>query len=56
MAKPARTAKTAPDTASPKETLEKLFEQRDRARPGSREETEAAGKIAEAVFPDSNAD
>jgi len=39
-----------------KKTLKQLFEERDRTTPGSREEEEAAKKILEAVFPDTNAD
>jgi hypothetical protein len=46
----------ATPTVSPKKTLKHLFEERDRTRPGSREEEEAAKKIAEAVFPDTDAD
>ncbi len=51
---PARSRATP--AASPKKTLGELFEERDRARPGSREEEEAAKKILETVFPDTNAD
>jgi hypothetical protein len=50
-AKPA----TTPATGR-KKTLKQLFEERDRTRPGSREEEQAAEKILEAVFPDTNAD
>jgi hypothetical protein len=39
-----------------KKALNELFEERDRTKPGSREETKAAEKILEAVFPDTNAD
>jgi hypothetical protein len=41
---------------SPENSLKKLFENRDRTRPGSREEELAAEKILEAMFPDTNAD
>jgi hypothetical protein len=41
---------------SPENSLKKLFENRDRARPGSKEEKQAAEKILEAMFPDTNAD
>jgi len=56
MAKQTHTAKTATaPAATPKKTLKQLFEERDRTRPGSREEEEAAEKLLEAVFPDTNA-
>jgi len=42
--------------ASRKKTLKRLFEERDQTRPGSKEEEQAAEKILEAVFPDTNAD
>jgi hypothetical protein len=41
---------------SPENSLKKLFENRDRTRPGSREEKQASEKILEAIFPDTNAD
>jgi hypothetical protein len=44
---------TANSALSPEKTLKKLFEERDRTRPGSREEEQAAEKILEALFPDS---
>jgi hypothetical protein len=57
MSKPAQAAKsTATAAPSPKKSLKDLFEERDRTRPGSREEEQAAEKILEAVFPDTNAD
>jgi hypothetical protein len=43
-------------TTVPKKTLKQLFEERDRTRPGSKEEEEATKKILEATFPDTNAD
>jgi hypothetical protein len=49
--KPAATSAT-----SRKKSLKQLFEERDRTRPGSKEEEQAAEKILEAVFPDTNAD
>jgi hypothetical protein len=57
MSKPANVTKsTGTSAVSPKKTLEKLFEDRDRTHPGSREEERAAEKILEAVFPDTKAD
>jgi hypothetical protein len=57
MSKQANAVKsTVTSVPSPKKTLKKLFEERDRTRPGSREEEQAAEKILEAVFPDTNAD
>jgi hypothetical protein len=56
MSKQAHAAKSAPPKASPKKALEELFVERDRTRPGSREEQQAAEKILEALFPDTNAD
>ena len=57
MSKQANVTKSPGTSAvSPKKTLKKLFEERDRTRPGSREEEQAAEKILEAVFPDTNAD
>jgi hypothetical protein len=38
-----------------KKSLEVLFETRDRAKPGSKEEELAAERILEGVFPDTNA-
>ena len=38
-----------------KKSLKELFEARDLTQPGSREEEQAAEKILEAVFPDTNA-
>jgi hypothetical protein len=40
---------------SSKKALQQLFEERDRTLDGSKEEEQAAEKIAEAIFPDSNA-
>jgi hypothetical protein len=52
-----QTPKPAADSANKTEkTLKKVFDERDRTSPGSREEEEAAKKILEAVFPDTNAD
>jgi hypothetical protein len=45
-----------PPAASSKKTLKQLFDERDRTRPGSREEEQAAEKILETMFPDTNAD
>jgi hypothetical protein len=36
--------------------LKELFDERARTRPGSKEEEQAAEKILESLFPDSNAD
>jgi hypothetical protein len=38
-----------------KRHCKELFDQRDRTRPGSREKEQAAEKILEALFPDTNA-
>jgi hypothetical protein len=51
MAKPAPISKPAP---TPKKTLKQIFEERDRSRPGSEEEKQAAEKILERVFPDTD--
>jgi hypothetical protein len=57
MSKQAHVAKsTASPAVRPKKTLEELFDERDRTRPGSREEEQAAEKILETLFPDTNAD
>jgi hypothetical protein len=48
----------APERTTPtqdKKSLERLFEERDRTQPGSKEEEQAAKKILESVFPDTNA-
>jgi hypothetical protein len=56
MAKQVQTTKTAPAPAvRSKKSLKQLFEERDRTRPGSREEEKAAEKILETIFPDTNA-
>ena len=55
MSKQAQVAKSMPPAASSKKTLKQLFDERDRTRPGSREEEKAAEKILEAMFPDTNA-
>jgi hypothetical protein len=56
MAKQVQTTKTAPTPAvRSKKSLKQLFEERDRTRPGSREEEKAAEKILETIFPDTNA-
>jgi hypothetical protein len=55
MAKQVSKTKTAVPAAHSKKTLQELFEERDRTRAGSKEEEQAAEKIAEAIFPDSNA-
>jgi len=44
-----------PTPVEAKKPLKQLFEQRDRTRPGSKEEEEATKKILESVFPDTNA-
>jgi hypothetical protein len=57
MSKQTHTEKpAAAPAASRKKTIKQLFEERDRTRPGSREEEQASEKILEAVFPDTNAD
>jgi hypothetical protein len=57
MAKQTQTAKAAPVPAvRSKKSLKQLFDERDRTRPGTREEEKAAEKILEAIFPDTNAD
>ena len=57
MSKPARAAKsTATPPKDAKKTLKALFQERDASRPGSREEEQAAEKILESLFPDTNAD
>jgi hypothetical protein len=48
----------APEGNAPtkdKKSLEQLFEERDRTKSGSKEEEQAAKKILESVFPDTNA-
>jgi hypothetical protein len=56
MSKQAHAAKsTATQTVSPKKKLKQLFDERDRSRPGSKEEKQAAEKILESLFPDTNA-
>jgi hypothetical protein len=56
MSKPARSAKsTAHPATSPKKPLKDLFDERDATRPGSKEEEQAAEKILESLFPDTNA-
>jgi len=53
-------ANTTKPVAAPapksKKLLKVLFEERDRTSPGSKEEKQAAEKILEAIFPDTNAD
>jgi hypothetical protein len=57
MTKQAQTTKAAPAPATrSKKSLKQLFDERDRTRPGSREEEKAAEKILETIFPDTNAD
>ena len=57
MAKQAQAAKATPAPAArPKKSLRQLFDERDRTRTRSREEEQAAEKILEAIFPDTNAD
>jgi hypothetical protein len=52
-----QTPKSATGSAvKAKKTLKQLFDERDRTAPGSREEEEAAKKILETVFPDTDAD
>src|ERR1700689_2037630 len=53
MSKRANTVKRTP---SSKKTLKKLFDERDRTRPGSRENEKTAEEILVAIFPDANAD
>jgi hypothetical protein len=55
MVKQARTMKTTAPRVGPEKSLQELFEERDRTPVGSNEEEQAAEKIAEAIFPDSNA-
>jgi hypothetical protein len=55
MPKSAHSAKPTPSTVSPKKALKELFDERDRTRPGSKEEEQAAEKILESLFPDTNA-
>jgi hypothetical protein len=56
MSKQAPAAKSTPTPAvSPKKTLKDLFDARDRTRPGSKEEEQAAERILETLFPDTNA-
>lgn len=55
MSKQTRGAKsTATPGLNPKKSLKELFDDRDRTRPGSREEEQAAEKILESVFPDTD--
>jgi hypothetical protein len=56
MSKQAHVAKSTAPAIGPKKTLKDLFDERDRTRPGSREEEQAAEKILETLFPDTNAD
>jgi hypothetical protein len=56
MSKRSNTVPPQPQAVAAKRPLKKLFEERDRTRPGSREEEEATKKILESVFPDTNAD
>jgi len=57
MSKQANLAKsTATVAPNSKKTLKKLFDERNSTRPGSRQEKEAAEKILETIFPDTNAD
>jgi hypothetical protein len=54
--KPAHSAKsTAHPATNPKRPLKDLFDERDATRPGSKEEEQAAEKILESLFPDTNA-
>jgi len=56
MSKPAHDTKsTEAPAANSKKTIKELFNDRDRARPGSKDEKQAAEKILESLFPDSNA-
>jgi hypothetical protein len=56
MSKRSNTAPEQPQAVQTKRPLKKLFEERDRTCPGSKEEEEATKKILESVFPDTNAD
>jgi hypothetical protein len=56
MTKQVQTSKSAPTPVRSKKSLKQLFNERDRASQGSREEEKAAEKILEAIFPDTNAD
>jgi hypothetical protein len=57
MAKQVQTAKAAPTSAiRSRKSLKQLLDERDRTRPGSREEEKAAEKILETIFLDTNAD
>jgi hypothetical protein len=47
-------SQTGSASAPAKKPLQELFEDRDRAQPGSPEEEEATKKILETVFPDTN--
>jgi hypothetical protein len=56
MSKNAPAAKsTATQPVNPKKKLRDLFDERDRTRIGSKEEEQAAEKILESLFPDTNA-
>jgi hypothetical protein len=56
MSKNAPAAKsTATQGVNPKKKLRDLFDERDRTRIGSKEEEQAAEKINESLFPDTNA-
>jgi len=56
MSKQAHASKsTTTQAVNPKKKLKELFDERDRTRPGSKEEKEAAEKIMESLFPDTNA-
>jgi ABC-type transporter MlaC component len=57
MSKQPQAAKsTATPVVAAKKSIKELFDERNRTRPESREEENAAEKILEAIFPDSNAD
>jgi hypothetical protein len=56
MSKQSHAAKSpATQGVNPKKKLKELFDERDRTRPGSKEEEQAAEKILESLFPDTNA-
>jgi hypothetical protein len=55
MAKRTNNTPVKSTSTDDKKELEELFEKRNRTEPGSKEEEDAAKKILESVFPDTNA-
>jgi hypothetical protein len=55
MSRPAPVAKATAPAVKSKKKLKELFDERNRSRPGSKEEEKAAEKILEALFPDTDA-